>query len=282
MAARSRSRPAGRPSSVATSACPCDSPAVRNRSIRDSFYTNKLRTSDRPPRDLGAIVIGDPLARHTGMTRLLHDRFLPYDQDHAWDLATGSSVMLRCLLPGHEPAADPPGLCIDRDVAPDGSTFEAWDLRARPLDVTPARLEVILDLLDHGCDGEPRWIEVQARDRGHAGALRHVIAREARRRGYVPVATAVFQRLRPWVEEALRDRALVLMAGGDTRRPPACALDPLRLLVSAATLSPRPHLLVTIAPDAIPDAPRPLAVREARQAYGHAGTWPRAGVHLES
>src|SRR5438093_1089966 len=214
MRSPSRSSPAGSPSSVATRACPCDSPAVRNRSIRDPFYTKKLRVPDRRRADLGAFATGDRLAHKRGMTHLLHDRFLPYDEHHAWDLATGSSVMLRSLLPGHEPVADPPGLCIDRDVAPDGSTFEAWDRGARPVQVMPTGLEAILELLDHGTDGEPRWIIVRPDDPGQAGALRHVIAREARRRGYVPVATAVFHRLRAWLEDALRDRALVLMVGG--------------------------------------------------------------------
>jgi hypothetical protein len=244
------------------------------------------------------------------MTRLLHDRFLPYDEHHAWDLATGSSVMLRSLLPGHEPVADPPGLCIDRDVAPDGSTFEAWDRGARPMQVTPTGLEAILELLDHGCDGEPRWITVQPGDPGQAGALRHVIAREARRRGYVPIATAVFHRLCAWLEDALRDRALVLMVGGGGhRRAIARTPNPLWLLVRAATLNPRPHVLVTIAPDTVRDSTRPLVarsapkrhwayqrrallgyqaqspglvVREARHAYGEVDAWPRAGVHLES
>jgi len=217
------------------------------------------------------------------MTRLLHDRFLPYDEHHAWDLATGSSVMLRSLLPGHEPVADPPGLCIDRDVAPDGSTFEAWDRGARPLQVTQTGLEAILELLDHGTDGEPRWITVRPDDPGQAGALRHVIAREARRRGYVPVATAVFHRLRAWLEDALRDRALVLMVGGSGhRRTLARSPNPMWLLVRAATLNPRPHVLVTIAPDAVRHSTRPLVVREARHAYGHVDVWPRTGVHLES
>lgn len=217
------------------------------------------------------------------MTSLLHDRFLPYAEDHAWDLATGSSVMLRSLLPGHEPVGDPPGRCIDRGVAPDGSTFEAWDPGARPVDITPTGLEAILDLLDHGCDGEPRWITVQSGTLDQAGALQHVIAREARRRGYVPIATAVFHRLRTWVEEALRDRALALIVGsGGSRRTLARTLNPLWLLVRAATLNPRPHVLVTIAPHALSDPKSAWVVREARHAYGDVAAWPKAGVRLES
>src|SRR5258705_1176767 len=41
----STSSPAGMPSSVMTSACPCDSPALRNRNIRKALYTKKLHTS---------------------------------------------------------------------------------------------------------------------------------------------------------------------------------------------------------------------------------------------
>ena len=40
-------RPAGRPSTVDTSACPCDSPAVRNRSINRRFYTPVGRSARR-------------------------------------------------------------------------------------------------------------------------------------------------------------------------------------------------------------------------------------------
>lgn len=35
--------PAGRPSTIATSACPWDSPAVRKRSINTRFYTPRRR-----------------------------------------------------------------------------------------------------------------------------------------------------------------------------------------------------------------------------------------------
>ena len=48
-------RPAGRPSTVETSACPCDSPAVRKRSINRRFYTPVGRGAGRryrPPMAL--------------------------------------------------------------------------------------------------------------------------------------------------------------------------------------------------------------------------------------
>ena len=47
IASRSTARPAGIPSSMTTSARPCDSPAVRKRSITGSFYTKFLRSFER-------------------------------------------------------------------------------------------------------------------------------------------------------------------------------------------------------------------------------------------
>ena len=158
---------------------------------------------------------------------------------------------------------------VDRVVrrgVPGGANLEYFVVgKVLEADKHPNADKLQLTKVDVG-DGEPRSITVRPGDTGQAAALRHVIAREARRRGYVPVATAVFHRLRAWLEEALPDRALVLMVGGGGhRRPPARTPNPLWLLVRAATLNPRPHVLVTIAPDAVRHSTRQLVVRELHE-----------------
>src|SRR3989442_12258115 len=62
MASRSIARPAGTPSRIATSALPCDSPAVRKRSIRGSFYPKKLTHLARRHAICRAIRAGHLLA----------------------------------------------------------------------------------------------------------------------------------------------------------------------------------------------------------------------------
>ena len=69
IASKSRARPAGMPSRMVTSAWPCDSPAVRNRSIRVvSFYP---MTSDRPQGGLrGGRWVRSGVATRTPVVRI--------------------------------------------------------------------------------------------------------------------------------------------------------------------------------------------------------------------
>jgi len=63
------------------------------------------------------------------MSRLLHDRYYAYAAEHAWDLATGESVTIDAIA-----------------MAPSG---------AAPV------VEPLAEVLDHGRDGEPRWVVVE-------------------------------------------------------------------------------------------------------------------------
>src|SRR5436309_2426674 len=105
-------------------------------------------------------------APEVGMPRLLYDRFLPIDDGHAWDLATGVRVTLRYQTtaeaiglpsphgaggPGRRGARDGgPATCVDWGVMPDGRRFEAWEAAHRAWDEPPAgAMETLLELLDH-------------------------------------------------------------------------------------------------------------------------------------
>src|SRR5688572_16525021 len=64
MASNSSARPAGIPSRIVTSAWPCDSPAVRKRSIERAFYLKNLHTPDartaNGARSRGAVILHPP------------------------------------------------------------------------------------------------------------------------------------------------------------------------------------------------------------------------------
>ena len=172
------------------------------------------------------------------MPPLLHDRFLMIDATHACDLASGDVVE------------------IDRLDERRG----AHDL---PM---PALLEV----LDHGRDGQPRAVvaDIRAALRWRAAADR--IAEAAANRGYVPIDVGVYTRLRAVMPEEVGQRTLMLIASERNQRCARVAL------LDAATRTPKPHVLLTLR------AGRGVAttqVREARAAYG-AGVRPRQPVPL--
>ena len=91
-----------------------------------------------------------------GMNRLLHDRYYAYASNHAWDLATGESVTL--------------------------------DEIATALPNTTPMLDLFAEALDHGRDGEPRWIVVDIAARPSFVAVTRRLAEDARQRGFVPIA----------------------------------------------------------------------------------------------
>ena len=101
MASRSSARPAGMPSRITTSACPCDSPAVRNRSIRASIVYEVSAHSPAAGRGSSSksavISRGGQLALSIGQTtmhELVADRFVAFGR--TWiDIASGAPVRLR-------------------------------------------------------------------------------------------------------------------------------------------------------------------------------------------
>ena len=117
----STASPAGMPSSSATSAWPCDSPAVKKRSIRAVFYTkflrhpadrrdwsawpathrasvilftlNDLRAQRRAPA-APAPLLAVPRCVHSPLAALIGSRFQDLGDHTALDLATGDRVWL--------------------------------------------------------------------------------------------------------------------------------------------------------------------------------------------
>jgi len=177
-----------------------------------------------------------------GMSRLLHDRYYAYASEQAWDLATGESVPLT-------------------------------DLTA-PASTSGTITEPLVEVLDHGREGEPRWVVVETSAGPASLAAARRIAEHARVRGLVPIAVDVYLRLRSLLDEELRHRTLMLILA------PGSPLEQARqAMIAAAATSPRPHVLVSfrstrIPPDSAlgqrsggsPDSAH--VVREARAVYG--------------
>src|SRR5690349_6795134 len=164
------------------------------------------------------------------MSRLLHDRYCAYGSSHAWDLTTGASVRVDAI------AAD---------------------------DCEPPAPASLLELLDHGREGEPRWVVADSANGPRSPVLIRRVASAARARGYVPIAADVYLRLRETLDADLAQRTLLVIV------PPAASTAAGRAaLVDAAARYPRPHVLLTFA------SPRARAiggrecVREARAVYG--------------
>jgi DNA-binding NtrC family response regulator len=180
------------------------------------------------------------------MSRLLHDRYYVYAAEHAWDLATGESVAI--------------------------DTIAMTSSRTSPV------VEPLVEVLDHGRDGEPRWVVVVTAAGSASLAVARRLAEDARARGFIPIAVDVYLRLRSLLEGEIRHRALMLIL------PPGATLESARhAIVSAAAASPRPHVLVSFHSDrAVPSlaGSRPRSggdarsfasahlVREARAVYG--------------
>jgi two-component system, NtrC family, response regulator AtoC len=168
-----------------------------------------------------------------GMSRLLHDRYYAYAADHTWDLATGESIS------------------IDRiAVMPSGA---------------PPTFESLAEVLDHGRDGEPRWVVVETATGESSPSVARRLAEDARARGFVPIAVDLYLRLRGLLEEDLRHRTLLLIL------PRHAPLHSAReAIVWAAAASPRPHVLVSFRHVAanVASTTSGHLVREARAVYG--------------
>src|SRR4051794_5154969 len=94
MSSAESGNPAGTPSTIMTSAGPCDSPAVRKRSIGRPFYRTfcnvlspRAVSGTGKPGELLAMVTRVPL-------EIFADRFLRDDSGRHIDLATGEQVLV--------------------------------------------------------------------------------------------------------------------------------------------------------------------------------------------
>ena len=165
------------------------------------------------------------------MSRLLHDRYYTYGPAHAWDLATGDSVRVDEIA---DEASEPPA---------------------------PASL---LEVLDHGREGQPRWVVADTTKGPRSVVVARRAAAAARARGYVPVAADVYLRLREVLDEHLQQRTLMLIVHPGTSESAGRAA-----LVDAAARWPRPHVLLTFASPRLSSvASHHGVVREARAMYG--------------
>jgi len=164
------------------------------------------------------------------MAGLLRDRFFEYAPNRAWDLVTGEPM----------------------SAGSDGDESGVSAPAPGPL----------IELLDHGIDGSPRWIVMAANTtewRTHS----RTVAVEARRRGYVPMALDIFLRTRLLLAEELRTRTLILIAKPDVPRVELQAA-----LLHAAAISPGPHVLMTSVNGRGGRVAPHWHVAEARAAYG--------------
>ena len=165
------------------------------------------------------------------MSRLLHDRYYTYGPSHAWDLATGESLRVDEIAA--DAGAEPPA---------------------------PASL---IEVLEHGREGEPRWVVADTTQGPRSPVVARRLAAAARARGYIPIAADVYLRLRDVLGADLSQRTLLLIG-----HPAAPVAAGRAALVDASARWPRPHVLVTFASPRLVVPSRTGVVREARAAYG--------------
>jgi DNA-binding NtrC family response regulator len=166
------------------------------------------------------------------MGRLLHDRYFEYAPDRAWDLATGEQVAT-----AHLPADHGHGR---------------------------SSLAPLVEVLEHGVEGTPRWIVADVPARSRVAATVEAAAGTACRCGFVPIAADAYLRLRTRLAGELAERALLLLA------PPSVDIHLARAaLIDAASRASRPHVLFTMRTPAGVAAPNDgYVVHEARAVYG--------------
>jgi two-component system response regulator HydG len=169
------------------------------------------------------------IAPRHGMVQLVHDRFMRLEGDRACDLATGAEVRLDALT------------------------------EAVPAE-TEASFGPLLEALDHGRDGYPRWVVADARSRRQATSTIERVATAAVRRGFVTISTDLYLRFRELLGAELRERTLLLAGSFGANRSRAHAA-----LLDASARSARPHLLITFEYAAAHSGP--ALVREARATY---------------
>jgi DNA-binding NtrC family response regulator len=176
------------------------------------------------------------------MSRLLHDRYYAYGSSHAWDLTTGASVRVDAIAADE---CEPPA---------------------------PASL---LEVLDHGREGEPRWVVADSANGPRSPVLIRRVAAAAGARGYVPIAADVYLRLRETLDADLAQRTLLLIV-----QPAASIAAGRAAWVDAAARYPRPHVLLTFASPRVLVAGRGEFVCEARAAYGASPVRPPLAATL--
>ena len=121
-----------------------------------------------------------------------------------------------------------------------------------------ADLAPLLEAIEHGREGHPRWIVVDTIDGRQIARAMERVSAAAAEKGFVSMPVDAYRRRRLVGDAELDERSLLLTdsAGGPRAH---------EALLHAAARSPRPHLLLTFR--RIPEKGRPRFVREARAAY---------------
>ena len=131
------------------------------------------------------------------MPRMLHDRYVAYDEVHGCDLSTGDDVRFDNL----------------------------------PVDSAGEPLPALVEVLREGREGDPRWVVADVRSPAQAAAVASRAAADGRVHGYVPILVPMYLRLRDALASDLDERTLLLIgslasdvapARGDRRARMCC------------------------------------------------------------
>jgi DNA-binding NtrC family response regulator len=212
---------------------------------------------------------------------VLHlDRFLGA-RSHALDLATGRSVQLISSDDSAMAVFDTRDrrTLIDLDVS-GGRRLEVWERwsPAGSLLSSDVRIRDFIEMLDCAVHGAPRAFDASGGALVDQPFLRRAFAREARRRGWVPVDAEMLGRLlRTKAATHLADRSLVVFVDRTTLSARA-----LSALLAVAARDARPHVLVQAtrpgAGDSLEETAtrrrRPFVVREVVERFGESGGSP--------
>jgi DNA-binding NtrC family response regulator/tetratricopeptide (TPR) repeat protein len=160
--------------------------------------------------------------------RLVRDRYITWEGNRLLDLATGlvgDTESLREDIDGEAPL---------------------WPL---------------VEILEHGREGEPRWVAARLDSIRNMERLRRRAATDASVRGVVPVGVEVYVALRAQLQldDLLKDRTLLLM-----EKPGPISSNGRLAFLDAAVRSPRPHVLLTLHCGSTRAS---SVAREARAAY---------------
>ena len=116
-------------------------------------------------------------------------------------------------------------------------------------------LHLLSEILDDGRPGRSAYVACPADPACGATTFLRIAAREARRRGYVPLAVGAIER-RPELADALRGRQIVLLRDGTAASDVA-----VRWLLRLCALSPGGHMLLCAGPRPPAGADATLALR---------------------
>ena len=225
---------------IVTSALPCDSPAVRKRSMRASFYLKKLPRLGRDRAIGRAIGAGRAFAPRVRM-KLVADRFALHQDGRAFDLATGARVTLTIGSAGGvseqlrwaEHCASLRGVrhhakapLVDFGLCGESSRFEAWgsgypareakapgELRIADCGLriieTPA-MAALAEMFQPAGSARPHVSAIWGPSGSGKRTLVSELARTARSNGFVPIAARLIGSRQ---SELWRGRSLFVIAG---------------------------------------------------------------------